>query len=237
VSHPARYSAAILDVLRKELADAPHVHDPFAGTGERLGALCDELGVTFSGCELEAPFIVDPRVCLGDSRAPDTYPDGWCGEDAHYCAGCLARRPYWIATSPVYANGMADNFKPKDASKRYTYRAGLIALTGNPNAKLAEGNMGRSSYRGGRKARERYWTIAREVIAQWCHAERVIVNVSDFPMAGKMVEHVAEWCDALAAAGWQVARYIEVPTPRMRNGANGKLRAEHEVVLVCERLP
>lgn len=40
--HPAQYSPEVIDVLRHLIAPGEHVHDPFAGTGLRLGALCDE---------------------------------------------------------------------------------------------------------------------------------------------------------------------------------------------------
>ena len=263
VTHCAKYSEAILDTFRPILeAECPHAHDPFAGTGERLGALCDELGVPFSGTELEAPFIVDRRVLQGDSRHLYTYPYPY-----HALPRSVPQRPFWIVTSPVYANGMADNFKPsgtcsrckrhpgyvnddwgseapcdpcagtgRRAVKRYTYRSSLIETTGNPDAELDGANMGRNSYRGGNKARERYWAIAQACMVHWHLAERVVVNVSDFPMGGEMVPHVGEWCLILHSAGFAIDLVHELATPRMRNGANSTLRAPAEAIIVARSL-
>lgn len=118
--HPAPYSPEVLDVLSALITDIAagrvnrhpklgalpiepirHVHDPFAGEGARLGALCDALGVTFSGTELEAPFIIDPRVKHGNSTKRGTYP----------------RRRHVIVTSPVYPNGVADHFEARDTCR------------------------------------------------------------------------------------------------------------------------
>lgn len=253
MTHPARYSAVLLDALRPILAAAPHVHDPFAGTGERLGALCDELGVSFTGTEIEPEFAEDRRVMVGDSRDAGTYP----------------RLPHWIVTSPVYPNGMADNFRPSGVCSacgghghlgpenglpgswpltrcvkcggtgrrpidRKTYRVAKIEATGDEYAELAEGNMGRHSYRSGRKAAARYWELAEAVVARWGDAERAIVNVSDFYMAGDRVPLVQTWCELLAAHGWAIYRTFDVVTPRMRNGANRGKRVEGEAIIVTE---
>ena len=257
VHHPARYSAVLLDTIRPALAGAPHVHDPFAGTGERLGALCDELGVTYSGTEIEPSFIVDPRVRQGDSRRWPTYPPFWPVQPG----SAPERVPYWIATSPVYANGMADNFRPtgicsycngvavdpageecpkckgtgRRAIQRHTYRMAKMLATGDPAAELAEGNMGRNSYRQGHRARGRYWEIAGEVVRQWYWAERVVLNVSDFIMQGQAVPHVAEWWDLMRGHGWHLAAETAVRTPRQRNGANAAARAATEAVGVFTR--
>lgn len=267
--HPARYSAELISAFAVELFDCPHAHDPFAGTGERLGSLCDEMGVTFSGTELEGVFIRDPRVWPGDSRDPWTYPR------------CRDIEPYWVVTSPVYANGMADNFKPSGVCSKCkgtgrerwghwyefgemiregcprdeggepyypckpcdstgkrehdykTYRVAKMRATGDPDAELTEGNMGAHSYRGGRKARERYWAIAHAVIAQWTDAERVLVNVSDFYLGPERVPHVLEWVTALETHGWTIERTVGMATKRMRKGANGNRRVKTEAILVA----
>jgi hypothetical protein len=220
--HPARFSREILDVLRIELSSAPWVHDPFAGTGERLGALCDELGVGFSGTELEAPFIVDRRVHQGDSRDRRTY-------------GIEPGR-FWIVTSPVYPNGMADHFKPRDASRRFTYRAAAIELSGDPDYALHEANMGRYSVRAGAKAERTYWELAAAVIDQWHQAERAIVNVKDFTTGERYVDVTGGWRLAMACKGWHLVRRHDVPCPGMRHGANGNVRVDTEAVLVFDHV-
>ena len=64
MAHPCQFSPEVLDVLAGLISPGEHVYDPFAGPGVRLGALCDELGATFSGGDIEEwedpPH--DPRV-------------------------------------------------------------------------------------------------------------------------------------------------------------------------------
>lgn len=74
--HPSQYSPEVLRAMTPVLARLNMaVHDPFAGTGVRLGQLCDRLGLTFTGAEIEPEFIVDPRVRHADSTWPGSYPD------------------------------------------------------------------------------------------------------------------------------------------------------------------
>jgi 3'-phosphoadenosine 5'-phosphosulfate sulfotransferase (PAPS reductase)/FAD synthetase len=247
VKHPARFSQAIIERFTTLLEADEIVHDPFAGTGERLGHLADALDLHFTGTEIERAFIVDPRVKQGDSRLMTTYP--W---------PLIYRAPFTIVTSPVYANGMADNFKPTGVCStcegggsvagercppcagsgqriinRKTYRNALIEATGDPDVLLQPGNMGAHSYRAGRKAADRYWDIANAVIAQWgpAGATRALVNVSDFVKAGETVPHVFEWVNALTDAGWRIERLHAVETPRMGNGANRDARAPYEAII------
>lgn len=215
---PAPFSRQIIDCLRVELRDAPWVHDPFTGTGERLGALCDELGVPFTGTELEQCFINRKHVVCGDARDPGHYP--------------LPGLPFWIATSPAYPNGVADHFKPGDTSRRYTYRAAAIELSGDPDYALDRYNMGRHSYRQGKKAELRYWEIAEDVVANWRRAERVILNVKDFYIDEKLAGFPREWMDLMEVEGWDLKWCHEIPVPGIRHGENRELRVDHELVLV-----
>jgi hypothetical protein len=254
-THPARFSGPILDVLRTELSGAPWVHDPFAGTGERLGHLCDELGVPFSGTEIEEPFIVDAaRVWCGDSRDPSTYPTPLVGIEH-----------YWIVTSPVYPNGMTDHFIssgvcsacegvgiveyagtgvpytdacPKCQGsgerpvKRHTYRQAAIELSGDPTYALSEWNMGRWGVRGGRKAEDTHWTLALSVASQWGSAERVILNTKDAIVKGDVYHVTDRWRQIMLDLGWTLDHSVRVPCPGQRNGANREARVDHEDVLV-----
>lgn len=266
LDHPARYSESIIEAFRKLLSPGEYVHDPFAGTGERMGALADELDLEFTGCEIEAEFIVDERVHCGDSREPNNYPLHFIEiQTLADSEPDVIRLPFTIVTSPVYPNGIADNFRPTGiCSKckgtggllceddwcdecrckpcggtgarkidRKTYRVAKMKATGDNHAELAEGNMGRHSYRSGKKARARYWALAGEVIRQWkpAGANRALVNVSDFVMGDSIVAHVEEWQTVLEACGWNVVAVHEVETPRYRNGANADKRAEREAIL------
>jgi hypothetical protein len=236
MSHPARFSKevvdAIVDILRpfcyqvKILRSFAHIHDPFAGTGERLDEIGERLEVSWSGTEIEPEFIVSPHVVQGDATNPDDYPPfEWEG-------GALV-----IVTSPAYPNGMADSWAAQDPSKRKNYRKALEEITGE-DRQLHENNQGRYGYRGTgptSKKRFEYWRIARDSVKNWDGASMVIVNVSDFIYSKRGVDHtepvVAEWDNLLKEFGWQTYR-VPVGTRRMRHGANSDKRVPAEWILV-----
>lgn len=214
--HPCRWTPAILAAVEPHIAGLGlAVHDPFAGTGERLGALCDRLGLAFTGTEIEAPFIIDRRVRQGDSTSALTYP-------AHrHC----------IVTSPVYPNGLADHFRARDGSLRHTYRQALASITGHDRP-LAEANMGRHGIRSGHKAEARHFDLADRCVRRW--PTDVVVNVSDFPHRWELWPLVDRWRALLARHGYMLTGELEVRTPRQRQGANPH-RADHETVLIAHR--
>jgi hypothetical protein len=212
--HPAQWSAEILKAMTPALVMLNMaVHDPFAGTGVRLGALCKSLGLTFTGTEMVREFIVDERVKPGDSTTLDGYP----------------AQPYAIVTSPVYPNGMADHFKAAEPETRHTYRQALHRLRGE-DSPLSERNMGRWSIRSGTKAFERYATLASCAISWW-YPSVALVNVSDFYVGDDIFPLVRFWRELLGHAGYKFAADIEVKTRRQGHGANGKRRVDHETVL------
>lgn len=211
--HPSRWSPQVLELIAPIINGwRLPVHDPFAGTGERLGTLCDKLGLPFTGCEIESEFIIDPRVWVGDSRYSDAYP-------------------YWynhcVVTSPVYPNGMTDHFKAQDGSRRITYRQALASIRGEDRP-LHIANMGRHGPRQGRKSEARYWQIAEECVPQW--PNRIVVNVSDCIHNGAVYPVVEQWETLLAKHGY-ITTAQRVSTPRMRYGANGNQRVESEAVI------
>lgn len=143
--HPARYTPAIIDALEPVIGHyGLPVHDPFAGTGERLGELCDRLGVSFTGADLEVWRDRDRRVAQGDALDPCAYPAG----------------PHLIVTSPTYGNGVNDNHDARDGSRRHTYRAAL----GRP---LREHNTGRYGIRRGKASWSRYWDLNTRAVRLW----------------------------------------------------------------------
>ncbi len=246
VQHPARYSPEVLDLLRFVIPRLTRVHDPFAGTGERLGRTADDRPWFFTGTEIEAVFIVDPRVSEGDSTELDTYPwpvaCGTCGDTAEVpsvpCSAHVLRR-FTIVTSPVYPNGMADDFVSRETSERKTYRHAKAAILGDPAAKLLDRNMGRWGYRStanlSNPARMMYWHLAERAVACWGDAERALVNVSDFLAGDRRVPVVDPWCRLLERNGWTIEAVHEVRTRRMRNGANAAARVEAEHVIDAYR--
>jgi hypothetical protein len=219
VHHPARWSSAILEAIAPVIDGwRLPVHDPFAGTGERLGALCDRLGLTFTGTELEAPFIVDPRVKQGDSTSILAYP----------------RQEHCAVTSPVYANGYCDHFrwKPHHKWTWNTYRHARARIVGHDQP-LHENNMGRWGLRGGRKALARHFDIADRAVDHW--PIRAVVNVSDFFAGDDIYPYVQRWRKLLDHHGYVIVDEIPVATPRNGFGANGHRRVDHEMVLVALR--
>jgi hypothetical protein len=244
VSHPARFSKEVVDTLvdllqslnamDRAVGHRPglFIHDPFAGTGERLYEIASRLDppARYSGVEIEPEFIVMGRtelgfVCEGDATNGQDYPASW------------PDRPYIIVTSPAYPNGMADSWAAQDPSKRKNYRKALEEITGE-DRQLHENNQGRYGYRGtgpNSKKRVEYWRIARDSVKNWDGASMVIVNVSDFIYSKLGVDHtepvVAEWDNLLKEFGWQTYR-VPVGTRRMRHGANSDKRVPAEWILV-----
>jgi hypothetical protein len=217
-AHPAQYSREVLEAIKPIIEGfCLPVHDPFAGTGVRLGALCDELELPFFGIEIEQEFIVDKRVFQGDSTDRWSYP---------------RLGSYLIVTSPVYPNGMADHFEAHDNSRRHTYRQALAKVLGH-DSPLHEHNMGRYSVRGGIKAYRRYQTLASDA-SQWWWPNPVVLNVSDFIHKDTVIPLVAFWESMLRGHGYEIRDYQQIATPRQRFGANATKRVDHEIVFVAE---
>lgn len=256
VIHHAKYSREVLVLMRFLLPPNSRVHDPFAGTGSRLGDIADERCWLMTGTELEGPFIEDARIVQGDACDPSTYPAPLacpvCQSVQPHTGMHLDKRPllidpnagnismctghargYSIVTSPVYPNGMADSWKKRDDSKHKTYRTALAATTG-VDRELHEHNMGRWGYRGNALGvnRQMYWHIARKAIACWSSAEQLIVNVSDSISGDRTLPVVREWVAALEEAGWRDIEQHPVVTPRDRSSQHGDRRVDNEVVLV-----
>jgi len=214
--HPSQWSPEVLVAMTPVLRQLHMaIHDPFAGTGVRLGALCDKLRLTFTGTELEQEFIVEPRVRQGDSTWPDSYPT----------------QPHVIVTSPVYPNGMADHFRASEPEGRHTYRQAIHRLTGEDRP-LHESNMGRYSIRRGEKAFQTYAVLATAA-AGWWFPSVVVLNVSDFYVGDERFPLVRYWRELLKALGYKFAADIEVKTRRQGHGVNRDRRVECEVILTA----
>lgn len=236
--HPARFSASIIDCLKTKLQPGDWVHDPFAGTGEFLGELADEIGFIFSGTEIEPSLIVDHRVDVGDSIDPRTYPrvHGWIG-----------------CTSPVYPNGVADYFasSEKEAKpwQRNTYRHAVAKRTGGQQTWLMPNNMGQFGYRGTQRGesddglgrslrRQAYWDLARRCVVNWREAQWFYLNVSDFVYNDDQIEPVtADWIKLMEANEWSMFDIEYVETPRYLNASDGSRdnRMDAEAVVTFRR--
>lgn len=221
-AHPAPYSEAVLAMFGNlGPFEGARVHDPFAGTGERLGQLADERGWAFTGTELEKEFICDPRVVEGNACDAETYP----------------APGYFVVTSPAYPNGIADDFNAQDGSERRTYRSSLAKLAGGDRPLHAD-NQGRWGYRGTpihSARRAVYWSIADRAVRNWAGASELFVNVSDFMHRDRTEPVVERWAGVLHRNGWMIGSAWPVLTMRYRNGANSAARVANEVILHAMR--
>ncbi len=211
--NPAPFSDPIIKELERLIPQLPDaiIHDPYAGEGIKLGALCDRLGRTFSGVDLERWEGSDPRVRLDDSVDQQSYPT----------------QPFIVTTSPTYCNGVNDNFKPSDTSRRLTYRVAA-------GHELHPNNTGRWSGRGSKTAEAEYWRITRACVRHWPDA--ALVNVKDSTRAGEIYPLVQLWTDLLIEYGYDVER-VDVACPGWRFGANSQVRADTEAILIALRSP
>lgn len=209
MKHPAKYSDTVLVGIRGLLAE--HVRpraiilDPFAGTG-RIHELRPQYS-TF-GVEIEPEWArLNPRTICGDALAlpwPSPIFDA-------------------IVTSPTYGNRMADHHEARDTSKRLTYRHTL----GRPLSKTSSAKM---------QWGDEYRFFHTKA---WIEAIRVLLpggvflcNVSNHIRGGKEVD-VSGWHrDELTRLGLIYVGTVDVPTPRMKFGANADLRVSSEQIHV-----
>jgi len=215
--HPAKYTDVLLPIFARILQEhgAQSVLDPMAGVG-KIGLLRD---YGFSGRivanEIEpewaaqAPAHVEMHI--GDAAAMTWARDGEF--DA-------------IVTSPTYANRMADHHNARDGSRRYTYRH----MLGRP---LHPANTGKLQW--GEAYREAHRRIWKECIRVLKPGGIMVVNVKNHIRRGEIVR-VSEWhADELRRQGLEEVERVQVACPGMRNGANARLRVDHEDVWVFQK--
>jgi hypothetical protein len=212
--HPAPFTESIIDRLEvlipKHIPPDRVIHDPFGGEGVRLGKLCDKLGYTFSGTDLENWRGGDERVIEGDATYAWSYP----------------LVPYAVVTSPTYNNGCNDHFEAKDDSRRLTYRD-------RAGHALHDNNTGRWSGRSSKKAEAQYWKLTRKSVVHWPNI--AIVNVKDSVRStwdGGIYPLVQLWTELLEEFGYQVDAE-EVKCPGWRFGQNSDKRLQTESILVA----
>jgi hypothetical protein len=205
-NHPCQFSPEVLEIIEAAIQPPEHIHDPFAGPGLRLAALCDRIGVTFSGGDIEDWPGRDPRVGVLDATEPDSYPLG---------------DGYVLVTSPVYVNKRCADYRngPTPATKVKGRRDYGIALGGS----LAPGNLARHT--GRPREADAYWRLHAEAVKHW--PSRVILNV-DLPIN-------SQWQMLLAEQGYEVNWMLPAFTRRYGGLDNADRRAGHEVVMFASR--
>jgi hypothetical protein len=215
--NPAPYSDEIIAAFERMIPRLVEpglvVHDPFAGDGVKLGALCDRIGYEFTGTDLEHWRVPggrrDYRMITGDSTDEGTYPEA----------------PFVVVTSPSYNNGVNDHFAPRETSRRLTYRV-------NAGRPLHVNNTGRYSGRGSKTAEAEYWRLTSGCVKHW--PDLVLVNVKDSYREEKLYPFVSLWRKVLREHGYTVRRR-SVKCPGWRYGENHAARVDVEAILIGTR--
>ena len=217
IVHPAKFSTSILDVIERllevHLPEGGLILDPFAGTGG-VHQLASERYRTI-GVEIEAPWADTHMMTIqGDALA---LPFG------DHCFDC-------VVTSPVYGNRFSDHHRARDGSLRRTYTHDLQRMTGDPERTLHPNNSGMLQW--GHRYRDFHEHAWREVRRVLKPGATFTLNSSDHIRNGE-VQPVTDWHISTAnSLGFEMIDRIEVPTPRMRNGANASARVNVETIVV-----
>jgi len=203
--HPAKYSDALLPIFEKELEGYDRVLDPFAGTGK-----IREVRPDAELLEIEPEWAEIRGATVGDALDMP-WPDG--SFDA-------------VCTSPTYANRMADHHNARDASKRNTYRHTL-------GRELHPNNSGKLQW--GHKYRLFHFIAWKEVKRVLRPDGKFILNISDHIRKGKVVPVAHFHKMLLILIGFDLVKEYRIETPRQRQGENGKLRVDHEMIYVFRK--
>lgn len=218
--HPAQFSAELystfLDItVPLSLEGIRRWLDPFAGVGNFFNLIPRDCWPVSVGVEIEPEWAGQREgVVLGDSRhlvrmfGPDSF-DG-------------------VISSPVYPNGMTDNFnagaKSGRAYRRQTYRQSL----GRPLSVGSTAGVGR-----GLTSRHNmmHTEIAQQIVQVLRPGGQLLWNVKDVIVKGEIVDVVGWWKGLWAALGLRWVDTKWVPCPGYRYGRNRDARVDVEAVL------
>lgn len=221
--HPAKYSQAILDSLRRQLmiegqvvrrrdGRPLEVVDVMAGVG-RIHQLAVTNRILTLGIEMEPEWAAcNPGTVCADCVE-------WIGRPGNY------ERADVVATSPDYGNRFSDHHDAKDDSTRRSYTHDL-------GRQLTPGNTANKPWG------PKYWAGHARIIRALPRLVRpgglVLWNVSDFYKGDRLIPVVDWHRGALWAAGFvQDGRDRRIPTPRLRGVGSDSTakRADHEVIM------
>jgi SAM-dependent methyltransferase len=206
--HPARFSDEILPVIAAAVppAEYPRVLDPFAGVGR-----IHDLGNLTVGVEIEPEWArARPGTIVANALALP-FPDE--SFDA-------------VATSPTYGNRLADHHEARDGSVRHSYTHDL-------GRKLHPNNSGAMHWGPEyRTFHSRAWASVVRVLRP---GGRFVLNVSDH-IRDHERKRVTDWhVETLTKLGLHEIDRVDVPTKRMRYGANADARVDAEHVITFEK--
>lgn len=258
-SHPAKFSDEVLEMIdyatifggAYPLPEGSRIIDPFAGVG-KIFSLADDRGWDAVGVEIEPEWAAaDPRIiCANSKHLP--FPDGSFDaaifspvygnrmSDSHEASEkCKLCEGSGLQSDGVEPCGRCKG-RGRNVYQRNTYRHRLNRRDAEGNQlNLHPENAGRMHFH-----QKNYKDLHRVVYAEVTRVTSgaVIINVSDFfrgrdENGSPMRVDVVDWhIRTLEDLGWRVlSKIFEVETKRNRHGANGHLRAEHEIVAVLTK--
>jgi len=207
--HPAKFSQVILENIlpHVEEINPKNILDPFAGQGGVHWLR--QFGFNTVGVELEPEWACQsPHTIIGDAlNLPFS-------DEIFDC----------VISSFCYGNRLADNYVPKDDSKRFSYRISL----GRP---LSDGSG--AAFQWGKQYRDFHMKALLEVRRVLSPNGTFILNMSNHIRDKKVVNVVDWYISRLDMLGFNIVTVQNIPTPRMGFGANGKSRVEFEQIIVC----
>ncbi len=123
---------------------------------------------------------------------------------------------------------MADTYDGRDGSKRMTYRVCL-------GRSLSPGNTGAMQW--GVSYRAKHIHIWHECVRLLKVGGILVINISNHIRDGRVIDVVGWHRNTLCQRpGLKMETQIDVPTPRMKFGANRNLRVQNESILVFQRV-
>lgn len=249
VPHPAKFTDVIMEeIIQIMSVSGPlgNVYDPFAGTG-RIHTIIDRLNAEYGDrgdCGADNPFgplSGDPQTIYWRSYGLEIEPE-WASQHPRTTCG-NALHPPWgpqffhaAITSPVYGNRMSDHHNAKDGSKRHTYKHYL-------GRDLHPDNSGQLQW--GARYRDfhtKVWKSVYELLIpaspegrEGSYSGLFLCNVSNHIRKGKEVDVVGWHADEIERIGFVVHEVRHIVTPRQKHGANGKLRVDHESIIIAQK--
>lgn len=207
ISHPARYSDALLPVFAELLADHKKVLDPFAGTG-RIHELEGHITI---GVEIEPEWAtLHPDTIVGNALVLPF-------DDEEFDAIC---------TSPCYGNRLADSHNAIDPGARHSYTHDL----GRTLSKDSSGAMQwGDDYR---KFHVMAWAEAIRVLRP---GGVFVLNISDHIRNFTRCPVSAWHATILLNKGLKLIDCVPVSTSRLRAGENADARVDAELVWAFQK--
>ncbi|MHB8318073.1 MAG: DNA methyltransferase [Acidimicrobiales bacterium] len=208
VRHPAKFSPSIMDLIATLLIPPDAlVLDPFAGTG-RIHEIGTRCGARTVGVEIEREWasLADQTIVADAIQLP--FPSNIFDI---------------AATSPTYANRLADHHQARDGSVRHSYTHDL-------GRSLHPNNSGAMQW--GEPYKCLHQAAWAEVLRVLRPGGSLVLNISDH-IRGGVIQPVTDWhVQTLQALQFTIVEHYLVPTPRLRYGKHSAVRVPHESVIL-----